>query len=310
MSRSPLLILLLLSSVLVARAQTDSDGKTLNSQDRQPFFTRVRGLFDFSLPNIDPPGTIKVILHPHFGDFVRRDYMRVEGGLRWAVNDRFEINPEASVYFTHGLGGSSQDGYGVGELRLGLKYVLPEWPNPEFETSVFMNIEVPVGAPPVDLTDGFNHIAPGFLVQHHSHRFPKITTFAGAGLDMVSDSRIAGSPVRNQPLDDSMNFTAGAIYDLGQFKWTLTTTYATTAVVGDQAESFFYVRPTLLWYVPSKYTFHSKTRWLIGLGVRASWGPDGTEFSFSNRVRAEITFRQVMDKIRFRRPIGPDDSLR
>lgn len=267
--------------------------------EQRPASTRVRGLFDFDLPTIDPPGTIKLTLHPHFGDLVRRDYMRVDAGFRWAVNDHFEISPDASVYFTHGLGGSD-GGYGIGEVRLGSKYILRGRPDPDFETSLFANVEIPTGSPPVDLTDGLNHFAPGFLVQHHASRNPRLTTFAGAGLDLVSDSGIAGTPVRNQPLDDSMNFTAGAIYDLGEFKWTLSTTYATTAGIGDATEHFLYVRPNLLWYVPRKFTFNSRTQWLLGLGLRASWGPDGTQLSFSNRVRAEITFRQVMEKFRSR----------
>jgi hypothetical protein len=294
----------LLLAAAAAHAQTGPVGNLLTPPpERQPFLARVRGLFDFSLPNIDPPGTIKLIFHPHFGDLVRHDYMRVESGLRWALSSRFEINPESTLYFTHGLGGSTQDGYGVGEVRLGLKYILPAWPDPEFETSLFVNTEMPVGAPPVDLTDGFNHVAPGFLVQHHSTRNPKLTTFAGAGVEFLTDSRIAGTPSRNQPRDDSMNFTAGLIYDLGQIKWTLSATYATTAGLGDTTENFYYLRPSMLWYVPGRFTFHSRTQWILGLGLRASHGPDGNEFSFSNRVRAEITFRQVIDKIR-RKPNG------
>ncbi|HEX2861193.1 MAG TPA: hypothetical protein VHN79_06120, partial [Lacunisphaera sp.] len=184
-------------------------------------------------------------------------------------------------------------------------YILHGWPTSNKETSLTLNIERPVGDPPVDLTDGLNHFAPGFLVQHHSTRNYKLTTFFGAGLDLVSVSDVAGTPVRNQPLDDSLNFTAGVIYDLGQVKWTLTATYATTAGLADATEHFYYLRPNVLWYVPRKYTFNSKTQWILGLGLRASHGPDGTELSFSNRVRAEITFRQVIDKIR-RKPEAED----
>ena len=297
-----LLSLLLLATAHAARAQIVPVPPAVNtepSQDNRSLLTRVRGLFDFDLPAIDAPGTVKLTLHPHLGDLVRRDYMRVDTGFRWAVNDHFEISPEAAVYFTHGLGGND-DGAGIGELRLGTKYILHRWPDPDFETSTFLNVEVPVGDPPPDLTDGLNHFAPGFLVQHRSLHRPKLTTFAGAGLDLVSASDIAGTPVRNQPLDDSMNFTAGAIYDLGAVKWTLSATYATTAALGDTTEHFFYLRPNLLWYVPRKYTFNSKTQWLLGLGLRASWGPDGSELSFQNRVRAEITFRQVMRNMRTR----------
>ena len=295
------LILPLLLGLAAAQGQTAPAGSPPPAQEPRPFLSGIRGLFDFDLPSIDPPGTVKLILHPHFGDLIRKDYMRVEGGFRWAINDHFEIRPEASIYFTHGLGGGN-DGYGVGELRLAGKYILRAWPDPDLETSLNLNVEVPVGDPPVDLTDGFNHIAPGFLVQHHASRYPKLTTFAGAGLDLITVSSIAGTPARNQPLDDSMNFTAGAIYDLGQFKWTLTATYATTAGLGRTTEHFYYLRPNLLWFVPRKYTFNSKTQWILGMGIRASYGPDGTQISFYNRVRAEITFRQVLAKFRNRKP--------
>jgi hypothetical protein len=296
--RRLLLLLLPAIALLTARAQTVPPVENTQApQENRPFLAGIRGLFDFDLPSIDPPGTVTLVLHPHLGDLIRRDYMRMEGGIRWALNDHFEIRPEASVFFTHGLGDSG-DGYGVGELRLGGKYIIRDWPKGDMETSVTLNVERPVGHPPVDLTDGLNHFAPGFLMQRHSSRHSKITTFAGAGVDLVSISNVAGTPVRNQPLDDSMNFTAGVIYDLGQVKWTLSATYATTALLGDTTEHFYYLRPNVLWYVPKKYTFHSKTQWILGLGIRASYGPDGKEVSFSNRVRAEITFRQVMDKIR------------
>lgn len=290
-------VLLLTLALAPACAQTAPAAHGTATAEPPATPSGIRGLFDFDLPTMDPPGTMKLVLHPHLGDFVRRDFMRVEGGVRWAINDHFEIRPEATLYFTHGLGGGD-DGYGIGEVRLGSKYILRGWPSSNYETSVFFNAELPVGDPPVELTDGLRHFAPGFLVQHHSSHHPKLTTFAGAGLDLVSDSGIAGTPVRNQPLDDSVNVTAGAIYDLGQVKWTLTATFATTAGLGRVTEHFYYLRPSLLWYVPKRYTFNSKTQWIIGLGIRASHGPDGNEVSIFNRVRAEITFRQFMEKMR------------
>ncbi|MEJ1974536.1 MAG: hypothetical protein WDM96_19460 [Lacunisphaera sp.] len=195
-------------------------------------------MFDFDLPDIDPPGTVKLILHPHFSDLIRRDYLRVDGGFRWAINDRFEFTPEAQVYLTHGLG-DTNDGYGVGEVRLGAKYVIPKWPTDGMETSLTLAASQPISGAPVDMTDGLNHLAPSFIIQHHSVHRPKWTTFSGAGFDLVDPSEVAGTPVRNQPLDDSMNFTVGAIYDLGQIKWTLTTTYATTAWIGHDTHNFF-----------------------------------------------------------------------
>lgn len=303
MRRLTSLLFLLALAAPAARAQLVTP-ENVQAPEHRTFYSRIQGLFDFDLPDIDPPGTVKLILHPHVGDLIRRDYMRVDGGFRWALNDRFEISPDAAIYFNHGLGGG-HDGYGIGKIRLGTKYIIPAWPRPTMETSLTLGVDRPVGHAPIDMTDGLNHLTPGFLVQHRSKEYRKLTTFSGAGLDLVSQSSVAGTPVRNQPLDDSMNFTAGAIYDLGQIRWTLAATYATTAVIGDDTANFYYLKPSLQWYVPKKYSFNSKTQWILALGARISWGPDGSEVSFSNRVRAEITFRQVMQKMRF---IGPDDN--
>ncbi len=267
--------------------------------DESPrLFSRLNNLFNGDLPQLDLPGTFKLILRPHLGDFVRRDYARLEAGTRWALNDHFELTSEASVYFTHGLGGSTADGYGVGRIRLGSKYIIERWPFPEDETSFTFNIEIPTGHPPIDMLDGNYHFSPTVVVQHNWESRPRITTFGGFGVDIVARSTVPGTYGTNQPHDHSSSFIAGAVYDMGQLKWTMTATYATTALITSHTENFYYLQPGVLWYVPSKYTFHSRTQWIVGFGVRTTWGPDGFDFGTSSRLRAEITFRQVMDTIR------------
>ena len=190
-----------------------------------PFFTRVSGLFSGDLPQLDLPGTIKLIVRPHFGDLIHRDYMRVETGLRWAVTDDFELNGEASSFFTHGLKHSA--GYGIGRLLFGSRYVFEEWPWPNYETTLELNVDLPVGHPPLDMTDGHNHLTPTFVVQHQFVRHPRLTAFGGMGLDLVTKSSADGTWGVNQPHYNSASVTGGAIYDVGQVKWTFTATYAT-----------------------------------------------------------------------------------
>lgn len=284
--------------LVVAQAQPPTADQNQPPEAR-PFFSRIGGLFDFDLPELDPPGTVKLILHPHLSDFIRRDYLRTEVGFRWALNRNFELSAEASTYLTHGLGGGSA-GYGIGELRLGTKYIFTEWLHPTYEASVTFNASRPTGTPPLDMTDGFNHLEPGLTIQRHSRRYPRLTTFAEAGLDLLTRSSSPGTLRPNEPHDDSFSLTAGAVYDLGQFKFTLAGTYASTALLGDETAHFYYLRPSVLWFVPREYTFHSKTQWIVGLGLRSTWGPDGYDFGVSTRVRAEITFRQVLAQIRDR----------
>jgi hypothetical protein len=289
-----LLALGLIASTLRAQTEPPPPDPQTPAQPR-PLFSRISGIFSGDLPQLDPPGTMKLILRPHFGDLIRRDYMRVDTGFRWALNDHFDLSSEAAVFFTHGLGDSA--GNGIGKLRFDSKYIFERWPRPDFETSVGLTVELPVGHPPLDMTDGHNHISPTVVVQHLWTRVPHLTTFAGTGVDFISNSTAIGTFARNQPHENSISVTAGGVYDLGQLKWTLSGTYATTALISNAPNNFFYLQPGVLWYVPRQYTLRSKTQWIIGLTARTTRGPDGTEFSLGSRLRAEITFRQVMDKL-------------
>jgi hypothetical protein len=287
--------LILLTALAAATASAQSVSASQTDPERRPILSRVSGIFD-DLPQFDIPGTIKLTVRPHFGDFVHRDYLRTELGLRWSLNENFEISSDASVFITHGL--RDRAGNGIGKVRLGSRYVIEDWPKRDYDTSLAVNSEAPVGHPPVDMTDGNYHLTPSFIVQHNWARNRRITTFAGLGFDFMDPSSIRGTFGTNQPHEDSVNGTVGAIYDLGQLKYTMAATYATTAWLGEDTKHFFYLQPGVQWYVPSRFTFHSKTQWIASFGIRTSWGPDGFDVSLGNRLRAEITFRQVMDKIR------------
>ncbi|HKB58169.1 MAG TPA: hypothetical protein VKC51_11330 [Lacunisphaera sp.] len=290
------LILFFALTATASRAQSPAVPTQRVLPDDRPFSTRVSGIFENDLPQLDPPGAVKFILRPHLGDLIHRDYMRVETGLRWALREDFELSAEASSFFTHRR--RSSTGSGIGKLRFGSRYVFERWPKLGYETTLALSMEAPVGHAPVDMTDGHNHLTPSIVIQHLWYSRPRLTTFAGMGLDLLADSSVPGTWGSNQPHDDSFSFTAGGVYDAGQLKWTLTTTYATTAFIGDRTKHFFYFQPGILWYVPRKYTFHSKTQWIFGLGAPTAFGPDGNDFSLSSRVRAEITFRQVMSSFR------------
>lgn len=300
--RTTLLLSALLAAAPLATAQEHSPAPPAeNLQEARPpgLFNRIRGLFDIELPRLDPPGTFHVTLNPRFGDLAHRDYIRVPTGVRWTVNDRLGLNVEAEAYATHGFGGSGATAtFGVGLLRLGGKYLLPRWPLDEYETSVGLDVALPVGSPPIDLTDGRNHYSPFVVVQHHDAQRPRWTEFVGLSADLVTPSHVRGQIGRNTPHDDSLSVTAGAVYDLGQLKWTLQATYTTTLLVSGVDDNYFTLRPSVLWFVPRRFTFNSKTQWIVGFGARSTWGPDGYEFSTGTRVRAELTFGQALERLR------------
>ena len=261
-------------------------------------FSRIRGLFDLDLPQFDPPGTFRLHFNPHLGDFVHRRYLGLNTGVEWAWTDFLQFRADVDAFGTHGFRRGAAH-YGIGQLHLGGKYRFQELFRPDFETSVGLNLDLPVGHPPVDFTDGHNHLSPYFIAQHHTDLHPRLTTFAGASLDIVSSAHVAGDFGVNQPHHHSVSLNTGAVYDLGQLKWTLQGTYQTTALIGGaHPDHYFTLRPSVLWYIPKRYTFNGKTQWVFGLGASSVWGPDGHQFSTNSRLQGDLTFSQAIDRLR------------
>jgi len=57
---------------------------------------------NYSLPTLGPEGLFRLYTHPHFGDFLHRDYLRVPVGVKAKIDPNLELSGELQSYFTHG----------------------------------------------------------------------------------------------------------------------------------------------------------------------------------------------------------------
>lgn len=253
-------------------------------------FSRVSGLFDVDLPKTVEKYNVRLLTHPHFGDFLHRSYVRVPVGVRLGLNQRTELNGEVESFLTHGLKGSGP-GFGVGALRFGAKYQWAHWLKPIVDTSTGFNVAFPVGRPPVDMTDGHVHATPYVTFSRRIDAWPKATPFVSLGVDLVRSSSVPGTFGRNQPRSDTNLFSAGFLYNYSKtFTYTLVAGYNTTALIGEGSNHYFSLNPSILWQLPPWLTLGSKDRWIIGFGLKVNHGPDGWDTSTSAKLRGEFRF--------------------
>lgn len=261
---------------------------------------RIDGIFNTDLPKTEKKNSIKVIVHPHFGDLTKRTYLRVPTGIRWGVNDRTEISATMEPYFPHGLK-SGPSVYGIGSLQFGAKYAWSHWLKPDYDTSVGINMFFPVGRPPIDLTTGFNRFSPYFVIGKKISTHPGLTIFVNTGVNILTKSSTPGTFQANQTQSDSFAITPGFVYDRFPWHYTFAATYETTSLIGDDNRQFITLRPGIAWDLPRKLTFNSKGRWLVGLGYSITFGPDGTTTGGGGKIRSEFRLSHL-----FRR--GPKDN--
>lgn len=253
---------------------------------------KISGIFDTDLPKTERKGSIRFIIHPHLGDFTSRSYVRLPLGIRWGVNDHVELTATVEPYLQHGLK-SGSPGNGIGDLQFGAKYAFTNWFKPDYDASTGINIRLPVGSPPIDLTDGYNHYAPYLVVSRKSPHTPGLTYFVSSTADIMRKSFVNGRFRKDDPHSSSLLFGTGFVLDRFPYHYTLEAGYQTTSLIGKDNKQFVFAKPGFAWDLPRRLTFNSRGRWLFGFSIKFTEGPDGLRVDTGGKIRGEFSLRRL-----------------
>ena len=258
---------------------------------------QIPGVFNSVLPRTERKHSLRFIVHPHLGDITKRDHLRTVLGFRYGITTRWEASTEVDSYFTHGLKhGAFFDEKGFSTWHLGTKYELGDPLALGWDTSIGINWQQPIGSPPLDVTDGLRHTAPFLTSSHNLEGAPGWRVFTGFGWDAVTQTTTRGALEKNELGDDSINLTGGFLYERGPVTYALEATYYTTRFTAPVNRDVYAVRPSLVWALPPKYTFGAKGKWLLGLGLRLSHGPDGNDIGVNAKLRVNFDFKRLLGR--------------
>lgn len=254
---------------------------------------KIGGIFSTSLPVTEKKNSLRLIFHPHFGDLIHHDFLRIPFGIRYGITQHWEVTADTTAYLAHGLGDASfASKIGLSSVHLGSKLNLGNVVWDDWQTAVGIDFFTPVGHPPTEITDGMEHVAPYVTFSHHLENLPAVRIFWSTGVDIVTTSHVPGLRPENELGDSSNQFTGGFVWDHGRTHTTLEASYATTRLIGDIDRDVFSLRPGLVWEVPPQWVPGGRARWLIGAGLRATFGPDGTDFGASMKVRVDANLKR------------------
>lgn len=258
---------------------------------------RIQGIFNSALPGTEKKNSLRLIVHPHLGDLTKRDHIRSALGLRYGLTTRWEATAETDSYFTHGLKkGGFFEKAGFASIHLGTKYRIGDPLHLGVDTSVGLDWSRPLGTPPPDVTDGLKHLSPFFTMSRPLRTHPGWRVFWGLGYDDVTQTDVIGALEKNDLRDDSLGFSGGVLWERGPTTYTLETTYQTTRLTSDSDRYVIGVRPAVVWTIPPKYTFHAKGKWLLGVGLRLTHGPDGNDVGLSAKLRVNFDFKRLLGR--------------
>ncbi|MCE2863029.1 MAG: hypothetical protein RIR76_1352 [Verrucomicrobiota bacterium] len=255
---------------------------------------RIEGILASALPGTEPARSWRLIVHPRFGDLVRGDHLRTALGLRHGLTDRWEIIAEIDWFFAHGLQHRPLlESQGLSSLHAGTKYRLGRIGGGPWEGSIGADFSRPVDRPPREITDGRRHFSPYVTF---SRELPDRTgwrVFWSASHDFTAATSIPGERPINEFPGDKSTVSGGLVRVKGPLAWTWEAACRREyAGAGDGVVVM--LRPGVVWHLPSRLTFGSSGRWLVGAALQLSHGPEGTDAGVSVKMRGNFDFRRVL----------------
>lgn len=275
---------------------------TLTARDAEPVDRRtsvddedavsIRGIFDFQLPKIVWPKSLRVTVNPSWRDIISKDYIRTRVGLRYAFNDHLEVNTEALTHVDN-FGGDGTGGFGVAEYRLGGKYHWEGMLKPYVDTALGFTVAWPGPGAPDRLHIGTIRYAPYVVFSRELSRVRGLNAFLNLGYEAFDSNPGPDRIAEYRPQRDNFSITPGVVIHRAPWHYTLAASVRSTAPSGEGKE-YYSVLPSVSWEIPRRYQFRTPGRWIAGLGYEAIFYDDDIKHRVSGRLKWEFDWGKVV----------------
>jgi hypothetical protein len=262
-------------------------GSTVDDQDA----IAIRGIFDFQLPKLILPESLRFTLNPSFGDFVHKDYARIRTGVRYAFTRHFEASAETVTYLDN-FGGEGQGGPGIAEYRFGTKLAWHTLLQPYVDTALGVTVAIPAPGAPEQLTIGTTRCTPYVAFSRDLKTVRGLEAFLNLGYEFFDSDPAPGRISEYRPQHDNLVITPGLMLHRAPWHYTLATSLRTTALDGDGHE-YFSILPSVSYEVPSAWMHRLPGRLVVGAGYEAIFYRDKIANRITSRVRWDFDWRKA-----------------
>ena len=243
-------------------------------------------VFQSHLPATLEKYSLRLSVHPHLGDWQKKDHMRLTTTLRYGLTDNCEMSMGSNLFFSHGHGDvRGFEDYGAANLRLGVKHDLGEVVFRGWITAIGVDYEFPVGRPPGEMTDGLRHLRPYGTFSHRLVAHPDVRIFVGLRLDGIGHTALRGELGKNAFNGSSTGITGGMVIDRHHWHYTFEASIDTNRLMGKGEDDVFTFRPGVLWEIPNRRHPGHRSLWMVGVAVKSEYGPGGSSLGASFKLR-------------------------
>ncbi|MEO6245903.1 MAG: hypothetical protein ABIQ12_10775 [Opitutaceae bacterium] len=257
---------------------------------------RMTEFFDTMLPGVLGRNNITVHVQPKFSDLRDSEFIRVPFELRYGLTDEWELTGGLVPFVPNPLNGGVEHRWGPGELKFGFRRDIGRTFAFFDETTVGLEMRVPVGRPPSDLNDHYTHVKPFASASRTLRTWPSTNIYANLAYDRSVDLTHRAAPPDEVVRRNITEITQGLLYKPGQFGYFAE--YRFSHLHEDDGVRLGHqTRVGSIWDVPLARTakWGLPGKWQLDLALRAAKeeGRD-RDLGISARVKWRTTLREVL----------------
>jgi hypothetical protein len=139
--------------------------------------------FDTTLPGVLGKHNMTVHVTPKFSDLRDNEFVRLPFEVRYGVTDDLEMIGGISPFAPNPINTGRDHRWGPGEAKLGARYDLDGLLRFFDDTTVGLEMRIPIGKPPTEINDHYTHVKPFVSAARKLLTWPDTTFYANLAYD-------------------------------------------------------------------------------------------------------------------------------
>ncbi len=214
----PLVIACLAVSLSVSAAEVASPAAPQTTGDRmRDRVLRMSEFLDTMLPGVLQENNITLHFTPKFSDLRDNEYIRFPLELRYGAGNDWEFAGGLTPYSPNPFNGGREHRWGPGEAKARARYDMGSTLPFFDDTTVGLELRVPLGNPPIELNDHYTHVKPFVSAARTLRNWPDVTFYSNVGYDRSVNLTRRGTPPPEVIRRNVIEVAPGLLYKPGEF---------------------------------------------------------------------------------------------
>lgn len=235
---------------------------------------------------------IEISIKPKVEDTIKSECIHPPLSVKYGITPDWEFTFRLNTFLNNPLKGETRNG--VSDLTIGTKYHWKGLLKYKTDTITAFSVQIPAGSSE-DFSDEYTHFRPELKFIKTIPEWNSVRLATTIKMDILSGYSDGIETSNQEPLDNSLTFTIGALLPVSPFNYVFETEWISTEIDGGNQNIVYLISGVFYDMQERKYPW-IRGAMQLGLGVRIGLHDTEDSFAFFARFNWDLPFKMHLKK--------------